>query len=179
MSGGYAAMKVDTLSTLSVFAQLPGDAGVDQTVAKMKALVHEDMLNPDVRNVAARITSGCHPLAEDCKWYAIITWVKQHVLYTNDPYKTEYLTGPRRMIADIMQTGHAIGDCDEMSTLIAAMGKAVGLRPLFRVVGLGKRFQHIYVLGQVRDKKPIHLDCTRPLGSFNAPHVGRSKVVEV
>lgn len=80
---------------------------------------------------------------------AIGEFVRKHIRYVKDPVGTESLQAPDMMIRMMKDAGYAMGDCDDMSLLIAAMLMSVGIRPVFRAIKYKKEttnFNHIYVV---------------------------------
>jgi len=80
---------------------------------------------------------------------AIGEFVRNHVRYVKDPVGTESLQAPDMMIRMMKDAGYTMGDCDDMSLLIAAMLMSVGIKPVFRAVKYRKEspaYNHIYVV---------------------------------
>lgn len=142
---------------LAVFPQSGGAAGVAETLAAMSRLATASMLDPLIRDQAAFAISGCQRGDRHCQCYALMSWVSRNVRYVPDPLDTEALHDPRLMARGIASKKYVYGDCDDMSTYLAALLKAIGLRPSFRAVGYdGQPFQHVYVRCE-----GLNLDATR------------------
>lgn len=114
-----------------------GDAGIDQTVAHMAALIRQGAAMPVVQQVAADIawaTTG--ELAPSYRLAAAIRqWVGAHWEFREDPAVHELLYAPDTQLAIIDQQGHMSADCDDAAILVGAIGLAAGLRA--RVICVG------------------------------------------
>lgn len=73
-------------------------------------------------------------------------WLTQAVRFVPDPVGLELIRTPHRMLEDLLRQGFAQGDCDDVATLAAALGKAVGSPARFRVIGFRAEgpYQHVY-----------------------------------
>lgn len=148
---------------LSMFPQSGGAAGVQQTLAHMVRLANGAMLDALIRDQAVKATSGCFRTSKDCMCYSLLTWVMRTVRYVADPYGVEMLHDPRLIARGIAERRQVYGDCDDMSTYLAALLKSIGLRPSFRAVGYdGKPFQHVYVVCE-----GLKLDATKVPGRIS------------
>lgn len=142
---------------LAIFPQAGGEAGVRQMLATMAAHARAGQFDPLIRSQAALAISGCPRGHKVCQALALLAWVQRKVQYTPDPADGEALKTPALMAQEV-ERGNAFGDCDDMSTYLAALMKAIGLRPVaFKAVGYnGKPFQHVYV-----SNGPQTFDATR------------------
>lgn len=165
---------------MSTSINLGGDMGTAQTVAKMRQLVNRSLVDPVVIQTARGIVAGCFPRDTDCHGQAIKGFMSEHFQFVNDPRGVELLVPPRPMLDTIAKRYLVTGDCDEAAILGAALGKAVGLRARFVLLGFSGRggaFAHIYTILRARSGW-VSLDVTRPLrGPF--PAVMRQTQVEV
>ena len=131
---------------LAMFSQSAGDTGVSEMLDKMAALARGAMFDGLIRDQAAKVIGGCPRGDKRCFCYGLLSWVSGNVHYVPDPHKAEALHDPRMMARGIVEKKYVYGDCDDMSTYLAALMKAIGLAPVFRAVGYdGKPFQHVYV----------------------------------
>lgn len=78
--------------------------------------------------------------------------------FVHDPTDHELIADPVVIADGVARSGFAFGDCDDYVVYMAALMKAVGLRPAFKIVGQNGQFHHVLVsvLG-------IDLDATRPV----------------
>lgn len=149
----------------STIPQLPGSAGIVQTLGLMRALVNGVYADPLIRRQAVRASDHCNRGNGQCAAAAIGEWVRLKVKYVPDPLGHEHLTSPA-VIAQAVEEGKRVyGDCDDMSMYVAALAKSVGLSPTFEVVGRDKTFHHVYT-----SVNGIPIDPTEPAGThpFNA-----------
>jgi hypothetical protein len=123
--------------------QLPGAAGIVQTMGLMRAMTNQAIDHPIIRQHAARATEHVTRGHQKEQALAIGEWVRAKVRYVPDPLHKENLTNPATMAEAIHQGKKVFGDCDDMSMLVAAMGKSIGLQPIFHGVGREK-FHHVY-----------------------------------
>ena len=124
--------------------QLPGAAGIVQTLGIMRSMTNQAITHPLIRQYAARATEHVPRGNQKEAALAIGEWVRARVRYVPDPLNNEHLTNPATMIEAIDKGKKVFGDCDDMSMLVAAMVKSIGMRPTFHGVGRGARFHHVY-----------------------------------
>lgn len=121
------------------------------TIEVMKKMAREYSRHDLVKRLATNILHfhniPSHHYIEEAR--AIGNFVKNHVRYVKDPVGTESLQAPDMMIRMMQDAGYAMGDCDDMSLLIAALLMSIGIQPRFRAVRYAKdcpHFNHIYVV---------------------------------
>ena len=150
--------------------QLPsGDAGTMATVELMAELVRVGLTGVAV-----------HEVARELSWHGgdevgrLRVWLESNVRFTDDAWISrasglvgvaEFLTEPGLMIRQMHQRGFAVGDCDDVAILGAAIGRAMGYQARFRVLafgqGWGDPFLHVYT--ELRDRRIWRdLDTTAP-----------------
>ncbi|GEM_PF-3036473 len=124
---------------------------LDHVLKVMKRLYNEYKADPRIRQKAHEITSG---IAKDPRTglanrrnyqamaEAIYQWMKGNIAYQRDPAGVEYLQSPIKTLK------YGFGDCDDLTTLGAALMSAVGIPVRF---GLAKTnaqnpraYSHIY-----------------------------------
>lgn len=131
---------------LSLFSQANGAAGVRQTLKTMAGLANGALLDPAIRDQAAAAIAGCPKGDKRCQCYALMIWVNRKVRYVPDPRGIETVHDPRLIARGIASRKQVYGDCDDLSTYLAALLKTVGFAPTLRAVGYdGNPFQHVYV----------------------------------
>lgn len=114
-----------------------GNAFTVATVRRMRRLAVAGQADPDVRRLALRITDGFRGQDSLGMIGAIRGWMMNHIVFTRDPRKHELLIAPRILVQSLRKQGnHGILriDCDDVATLAAALGGAVGLDARFVVV---------------------------------------------
>jgi hypothetical protein len=124
--------------------QLPGAAGIVQTVGLMRAMTNSAIDHPLIRQHAVRATE--HVSRGDAKTAAVAIgeWVRAHMRYVPDPLRKENLTSPAVIARAISEGKKVYGDCDDMAMYVAAMAKSIGMQPTFHAAGRGDRFHHVY-----------------------------------
>ncbi len=64
--------------------------------------------------------------------------------YTNDGIHIETIKTPSRLVREIEQNGYAVGDCDDVSTLLAALALSIGRQCEFVAMGFApKSLSHV------------------------------------
>lgn len=117
-----------------------GERGIRATLQVMCRLANEGKRDPNVRLTAIR---ACGALLQ--KDYlgearACSDWVRDEIRYIKDPVGVELVATP----AKTLEIGS--GDCDDKSTLLAAMLLSIGHPARFIAVGLQpKVFSHVFV----------------------------------
>ena len=130
----------------TLHAQWPGEAGTWQTVAMMRDLARKAALHPWIRDRAVQVTAHCGRDAK-CQCAALYGFVKNAMPYVKDPAGTEALHDPVTWVERRLRSGQSVyGDCDDASLYLAALLKAIGHRPHFRVMGQRDRLHHIAVV---------------------------------
>lgn len=153
-----------------IIPQLPGEAGVRQTVNMMVSLVNKSITDPLIRAQAAQATMHCPRGDKRCLCYALLTWVKRIMHYVADPKGVEALHDPRLIARAIHEGRYVYGDCDDLSMYLATLMKSIGLDPSFRAVGYnGKQYQHVYVMCQGMKLDATRDEWTQPIGMSAFP----------
>lgn len=165
-----------------MIAQPTGAAGIRLTVATMINLVNANYLAPIIRDQAVMATRHCPRGDQRCQCASLLAWVRRKVHYVPDPTDVEALHHPVLIAEAIRKNRMVYGDCDDFSIYLAALMKAIGLRPRFRAVGYNGRFyQHVYVqCGEMKLDGTMD-DWLAPYGSwrFKPPMHETSEIDEV
>lgn len=120
------------------------------------AITEPDTIDPLVRNTALAIVHDCTDKDDECEIDAVYEAVKHgtpnvpflmHGLkYVADPRWADFFTAPSRTLKQL-QAGINGGDCDDHSSLVAALLGSLGFITGFRVWGPNKgEFTHVYPL---------------------------------
>ena len=152
--------------------KLPGgDAGTRATLGEMARLINEGARDWSVIQAARAVAADVPPTDHRGRISALFCWVRDKVRFTRDPVGVELLVGAPQMIADISERGETEGDCDEKTTLLGAMLKAVGYpvqlvaaktRPVRGLFGsVVWTYSHVYLEARVPGVGNIRLDPTR------------------
>lgn len=127
-----------------------GEAGTEATVAKMKPLILQGSVHPEVVELARGIVSRVTPQDYRSEIDALFWWVKEHVRYVQDPLVMEQIQHPH---FTLLVSGN--GDCDDLVVSILALGMAIGHGALLRAVKADPRrpqdFSHVYPMLGYRD----------------------------
>lgn len=141
------------------------------TIAAMHRLVKDAVLDPRFRMLAGQIAQEAGVARRDYtgEAAALLAWVQNNVRYVRDPdlpgVGLESVADPRVTAATTRQ-----GDCDDLSTLLAALAASIGFQYAFVTVGddAGKpnEFRHVYVTIYVPGKGWFAADPSfeQPLG---------------
>jgi transglutaminase-like putative cysteine protease len=128
----------------AVVPQLPGTAGIVQTVGLMRTMTNEAIADPLIRQHAVRATEHVGRRNPKAAAVAIGEWVRGHMRYVPDPLRHEHLTNPKVIAKAISQGRKVYGDCDDMSMYVAALAKSIGMQPIFHAAGRKDRIHHVY-----------------------------------
>lgn len=133
-------MHLTTPST-STLALIPdGRAGVAATLKLMSGMVKEGKKTLAVRATAQRLTQFCAQKDFACEVRALHAWVRDHIRYLQDVTDVETVQTPAKTIES------GAGDCDDKSTLLAALLESIGHPTRFMAIGFEPDvFCHVYV----------------------------------
>lgn len=165
------------LPTTSKLEGLPsGVAGTRHTLKRMAGFARSEQgkLSPEIRHLSMRLVAHCPPKNEICEIINIHRFVRDKIRYIKDIDGVETLTTPEKTL----ETG--AGDCDDKSTLIAAMLGSIGYKTRFVAVGpMPKIFTH--VLAEVYSPKTgrwLALETTEPVKAGWYPKRLKYRLVE-
>lgn len=166
----------------------PGDAGTEQTIDAMREIAHAYATHALVRVVAGSVRTDAvaimarHalPRVSLAEYYALFNWFKRRVKFCEDPKSIELIQRPDELIRQVSTEGKACGDCDDASTLGAAILLALGHKPVFITVARGGNFKHVYwgVRDPVKGLIPLDPQEFDRVGD-EADNVSRRRVWEV
>lgn len=151
----------------------PGASGTKATLQLMSRLVNRYKRSPDVRESALSLISDLLQKDRRGEAAAIFAFVRDHIRYVRDIRGLETVQTPP-VTLDI-----AAGDCDDKSTLLAAMLESIGFPTRFVAVGHSApgSYSHVYVEALIGSAW-TPLDATMPhaLGWAPRPPVSRMQV---
>lgn len=162
-----------TTPTTTTLASIPsGVGGVRATLATMRRLVQRAKTSWPVRELAQRLVRDLPQkdyLAEIARLHA---YVRDEVRYLRDVRGVETLHTPEKLI-ELKQ-----GDCDDKSTLLAALLESIGHPTRFVAIGTTPgRYQHVYVETKVGDRW-VALETTEDVpAGWRPPRVAQRMVV--
>lgn len=129
-------------------ARIPsGREGIKLTLQAMSRLVRAFKKDPGIREVAAKLVRALPQYDRVGEVKALHAFVRDSIRYTNDISGVETLQTPKATL----ELG--IGDCDDKSTLLAALLESIGRPTRFAAVGFTENGGHSHVLVEVRSGK--------------------------
>ncbi len=155
---------------------LPGDAGIIQTVHKIRSLVQWSLSNaPEVRSKAEELTSGLPERDERSEVEAIYHYVLRHFRYVHDPLNVEMVKSPEVIQREINGTGFFNGDCDDATTYLAALLESIGIPVDAAIISKpgspDSAYCHIYPVAKTRSGDiPLETTVRGVAAGWQAPH---------
>jgi hypothetical protein len=169
-----------------------GDAGARETLAAMRRLVYQASADTSFVWWARNIVNDCPPRDENCNAGTIRDFVNRAVWFQRDPLGNESLTSPLVHLRFLTQPGvsHVKGDCDDVATLSAALGVALGMPATFTVLAFtgpadpvnvryteaNAPYQHVYT-SLLAGGRWREMDTTRPEALPASLSIARSLTV--
>lgn len=124
-----------------------GPAGIRQTLKMMAGLSRRYSTTPQIRELALKIVQNVPEKSWKGELSAILKFVQHHIRYVKDVQGVETLQTPIKTLS-LRQ-----GDCDDKSTLAAALTLAIGHPVRFMAVGKVKgTYQHVFPQSKVGGK---------------------------
>jgi hypothetical protein len=122
-----------------------GFKGTEATIKEMRRLARLASLDPKFVMFTRSIVAGLPSKAYYDEANRLFEFVRKHVRYVLDPRGMEYVQDPRHVMFVDGQ-----GDCDDQSTMIAAMALSLGHEAAFKTIAVGhsrpNEFSHVYPL---------------------------------
>lgn len=147
----------ETPTVQRIIDQADGVDGIKQTLALMEKLKNDYKINPIVRGLALSLVAQLPQKDYDGEVEAVASYVKNRVRYVRDIAGVETLQTPVKTLE------YGQGDCDDKSTLLAAMLESLGHRCRFRAVGFREGdLCHVYVETRMAGKW-LAIDTTEPV----------------
>lgn len=160
--------------TLSYLGWIPeGDPGTWATLKRMAKLANRAQVDPLTVETAHTIVMPCEPRNTDCYATAIRRWLGARFRFVPDALDVETTREPHYLLEQLESWGQGTmtGDCDDVATLGAALGKAVGLPARFTVLAfrsLDDSWGHVYAELET-ERGWVDLDVTKPRGPVEPP----------
>ncbi|MCS7231743.1 MAG: transglutaminase-like domain-containing protein [Elusimicrobiota bacterium] len=94
----------------------------------------------------------------------VFNFLKKKIRFLRDIYKIETVKTLKHIVEEIQKKGKLVGDCDDLSMLIAGVLKSIGYPVRFVVTATpgSEKFNHIFVEANI-DNNWYPLDLTLPL----------------
>lgn len=143
-----AMLQAPRVSLTGRLGTLPnGNAGAYATVAAMRAMVRRYRTHPAIRSAALSITFTTPERDQLSEVDALFSFVRDHVRYVRDVRGVETLATPTKTIELLA------GDCDDQSTLLAALLESIGYPTRFVIAGYNGSpyYAHVYLQALTRE----------------------------
>jgi hypothetical protein len=132
-----------------------GFTGTKKTIDRMRELAIRDARNWAFIRVVTRIVRGCPHKNRFCQASKFFHFIKRYVQFINDPI-TANGEGLELVQAPMQTLSRRGGDCDDMSTLMAAGLMVLGIPTRFVTIKADPRrpkdFSHVYTIAQVNGR---------------------------
>lgn len=118
-----------------------GEAGIFETLALMRQMVNTYKTQPAMRQAALNVTFMTPAQDDASEVEALFNFVRDHIRYTRDVYGVETLATPDKTLA------MRVGDCDDMTVLLATLLESIGYPTRFVIEGYqdGAGWEHVYL----------------------------------
>jgi hypothetical protein len=153
-----------------------GDRGIAQTIRYMYGAVmgNEGVASAEVRRQALTIVQGVASRDQQGEIAAVLQWVKSNIAFRGEWAET--------VQTPLVTLQLRAGDCDDQSTLMAALLGSLGYKTRFKTVAADPRapyaFSHVYIeIFQRKTGQWIALDSTVPQSfpGWQPPQIFRQK----
>lgn len=159
----------------TTLARIPsGPAGIKATLQAMSRMVRAFKKDQGVRELASSLIRDLPQYDGNGEIRALHAFVRDCIRYTNDIRGVEMVQTPRVTLE------RGTGDCDDKSTLLAALLESIGKATRFAAVGFGDGIGHSHVLVEVRAGRAgrwIPLETIKPVEAGWQPAGIRRKMV--
>ncbi len=119
-------------------------------------------------DAARRIVENCPPRDQMCEVRTLYEWVLASTRFVQDPYDKEALSTPERMLRENLAGRKTSEDCDGLSTYLATLIAAIGVRPRFRFGGSYEQgIHHVWVQAEINGR---WIDMDPSIGSRLGKH---------
>lgn len=117
-----------------------GKAGALNTVRLMREYVERYKCDPVILQTAVTVIHQTPQFDQEYEIASIFDFVRAHIRYVRDPVGIESLADP------VTTLKRQVGDCDDQSTLLAALFESVGYPTRFVLAGYASEdFEHVYL----------------------------------
>ena len=159
----YAVEQKKGSDTVATLAALPdGKAGTVETLKIMRRMARESVRSPrqEIRTLALSLIAVLPARKWSAEVEALHAYVRDEIRYVRDPVGIESVAVPEKTLQ------LRAGDCDDKSTLLAALLESIGHPARFVAVGFnGGHFSHVYVESKIGSEwVPLETIIYRPMG---------------
>lgn len=122
-------------------AMSDGEAGIFETLSIMRRMVNDYKTQPAMRQAALNVTFMTPAQDDASEVEALYSFVRDHIRYTKDVYGIETLATPDKTLQ------MRVGDCDDMTVLLATLLESIGYPTRFVIEGYteGNGWEHVYL----------------------------------
>lgn len=106
-----------------------------------------------VRSVKDHIIRGVQPKDYLSEIQAVRNFVHEKCKYSNDALGVEQVQDPERLCDQIIKYGTVVGDCDDITTLMACLCRQLGREVEIVIVGFGRPGSYSHVFCRVKEPK--------------------------
>lgn len=161
---------------------LPRDASSQAMVRQMQMLVENAYVDPTVRRKAEEIVRYSTPRNYVLAAQRIRQFLSDHIRFLRDPDGRELSYTPKLMLKTIADYEVANVDCDDAAVLAASLGRSIGLRARFVLLGFiepTNPLAHVYteLAGPGENAPWIEQDVTRSQREIPFTLISRRVVV--
>lgn len=149
----------------AVLANIPsGTSGAIATLRVMRDFARASVRNPNqvIREQACSLVADLPPRQWMAQIRRLHEFVRDSIRYVHDPVDVELVQTPETLLKSRQ------GDCDDKSTLLAALLTSIGHPSRYVALGFdGNGFSHVLVETQVRDGwMPLETILPKPAGWY-------------
>jgi len=176
----YAARSAGIVPRIVQRIQIAGGhAGSLQTPKIMRDLARRAEGVPLVVTRAQEIAGTA--LNPPARARRIRRFLERRIRFHPDPLNFETIKEPEFQLREIAQAGYSSGDCDDIATLGAALGLAVGLPARFRIMAFDSEAPYEHVTADLFDgSRWVDLDVSREFQRVPASYrPARQQVVPI
>lgn len=169
---------------LTAFPLPSNDLGTWLTLLAMRSMVVREFMLPVVRLTATNIVAGLGGKDGVAQATEIREWLNQYTEFLRDPDGAEMVHSPSWQIQQVQNNGRVYIDCDDVAVVSAALGKSIGLRARFVVVGFDAPyapFRHVWTELSPVAPMPVwvDMDTTRPAQGLPLDRITRMSFMDV
>lgn len=138
--------------------QLRGPRGVQSTL---------------VRSLKDHIVRELQPKDYLSEILAVRNFVAERCRYSNDALIVEQIQDPERLAQQIVTYGKAVGDCDDITNLIACLTLQLGRETELVIVGFGPPGQYTHIFARAKEPRSGQWIILDPVAGTNEDKMQR------